>query len=156
MPRVCSICTHLARSAIDNDLETGQSLRDIAAHYGFSKSVVDRHKASHLPAHLAQDGADLKAAFQATRQADRWHYMQLRKNARAAMRAFEGWGSIRSPEEWQTACEDASKRYQSGRFLIERLEARITRLESDLHQIYRSLGQHDAKIEILEKHGDHE
>jgi hypothetical protein len=41
-------------------------------------------------------------------------------------------------------------------FLIERLEARITRLESDLHQIYRSLGQHDAKIEILEKHGDHE
>jgi len=41
-------------------------------------------------------------------------------------------------------------------FLIERLEARITRLESDLQQIYRSLGQHDAKIEILEKHGDHE
>jgi hypothetical protein len=39
------------------------------------------------------------------------------------MRAFEGWGQIRSPEEWQAACEDAGKRYQSGRFLIERLGA---------------------------------
>jgi hypothetical protein len=39
------------------------------------------------------------------------------------MRAMQGWGCIRSPEEWQTACEDARKRYQSGRFIIERLGA---------------------------------
>jgi hypothetical protein len=39
------------------------------------------------------------------------------------MRAFEGWGQIRSAEEWQAACEDAAKRYQSGRFLLERLGA---------------------------------
>jgi hypothetical protein len=123
MPRLCTICTHPARAAIDDGLEAGQSLRDVAGQYLLSKSSLDRHKVSHLPAHLARDGADLKAAFQAARQADRWHYMQLRKHARAAMRAFEGWGSIRSPEEWQAACEDARKRYQSGRFLIERLGA---------------------------------
>jgi hypothetical protein len=39
------------------------------------------------------------------------------------MRAFEGWGQIRSEEEWQAACEDAAERYQSGRFLLERLGA---------------------------------
>src|SRR5919108_3542686 len=116
MPRVCTICIHPARAAIDDGLEAGQSLRDISGQYGLSKSAVDRHRGSHLPAHLAQDGADLTAEFQAARQADRWRYHQLRKHARAAMRAFEGW-KIQTPEEWQTACEDASKRYQSGRFL---------------------------------------
>jgi hypothetical protein len=123
MPRVCSICTHPARAAIDNGLETGQSLRDIAAQFGFSKSAVDRHRGSHPPAALAQEGADLKAEFQAARQADRWHYTQLRKSARAVMRAMQGWGCIRSAEEWQAVCDDASQRYQSGRFLIERLGA---------------------------------
>jgi hypothetical protein len=37
------------------------------------------------------------------------------------IRAFAGWGQIHSEEEWQAACEDAAKRYQSGRFLLERL-----------------------------------
>jgi hypothetical protein len=98
-------------------------VRAISGQYGLSKSAVDRHRGSHLPAHLAQEGADLKAEFQAARQADRWHSHQLRKNARAAMRAFDGWGKIRSAEEWQAACDDASKRYRSGRFVIERLGA---------------------------------
>jgi hypothetical protein len=123
MPRVCTICTHPARAAIDDGLDAGQSLRDVASRYALSKSAIDRHRGSHLPAALARDGADLKAEFQAARQADRWHYTQLRRNARAAVKAFEGWGSIRSPEDWQAACEDAGKRYQSGRFLIERLGA---------------------------------
>src|SRR6266511_2257961 len=123
MPRVCTICTHPARAAIDNGLEMGQSLRDIAAHYGFSKSAVDRHRGSHVSAALAQGEADLKTEFQAARQADRWHSNALRKNARAVMRATEGWGHIRSVEEWQAECEDARKRYQSGRFLIEGLGA---------------------------------
>jgi hypothetical protein len=39
------------------------------------------------------------------------------------MRVFEGWGQIPSEEEWQAACEDAAERYQSGRFLLERLGA---------------------------------
>jgi hypothetical protein len=123
MPRVCTICIHPARVAIDDGLEAGQSLRHISGQYGLRKSAVHRHRSSHLPERLAQDGADLKAEFQAARQADRWHYTQLRKHARAVMHAMEGWGRIRSPEEWQAACEDAAERYQSGRFLIERLGA---------------------------------
>jgi hypothetical protein len=99
MPRVCSICTHPARAAIDNGLETEQSLRDVAARYGFSKSAVDRHRGSHLPAHLAQEGVDFEASVQAAFQADRWHRQQLRRNARAVMRAMQGWGRIRSAEE---------------------------------------------------------
>jgi hypothetical protein len=123
MPRVCTICTHPARAAIDDGLEAGQSLRDVAGQYSLSKSALDRHKVSHLPARLAQDGADLKAEFQAARQADRWRYHQLRKSARTVVRAMQGWGCIQSPEEWQAACADARKRYQSGRFLLERLGA---------------------------------
>jgi hypothetical protein len=123
MARPCSICIHPAHQAIDDGLVAGQPLRTISGQYGLSKSSIDRHKVSHLPGRLAPEGADLKAEFQAARQADRWHYTQLRKHARAAVKAFEGWGSIRSPEEWQTVCEDASQRYQSGRFLLERLGA---------------------------------
>jgi hypothetical protein len=123
MPCVCSVCNHQARVAIDNDLEAGQSLRAIAAQYGFSKSAVDRHRGSHLPAALEPDRADLEREFHAARQADHRQFQALRKSARAAMRAFEGWGQIHSVEEWQVTCEDAAKRYQSGRFLLERLGA---------------------------------
>jgi hypothetical protein len=123
MPRMCSVCKHPARIVIDDRLEAGQPLRNVAGQYSLSKSSLDRHKIGHIPSHRAQEGADLKAEFQAARQADRWHYTQLRKNARAVMRAMQGWGQIRSPEEWQAACEDAAKRYQSGRFLLERLGA---------------------------------
>ncbi len=123
MPRLCTICTHPELVTIDEGLVTGQSLRAISAAYGVSKSAVDRHKESHLPAVLTQDGADLKAEFQAARQADHTQYHELRKNARAVMRAMQGWGLIRSEEEWQATCEDARKSYQSGRFLLERLGA---------------------------------
>jgi hypothetical protein len=90
---------------------------------GLSIRAVDRHKGSHVRALLAQNDADLAAEFQAARQADYRQYHDLRGNARAVMRAFEGWGQIPSEEEWQAAVEDAAKRYQSGRFLLERLGA---------------------------------
>jgi hypothetical protein len=84
---------------------------------------VDRHKDSHLPALHDQERTDLEREFQAARQDDYRQYQELRKNARAVTRAFEGWGQIRSAEAWQATCEDARERYQSGRFLIERLGA---------------------------------
>ncbi len=59
MPRLRTICTHPARVTIDDGLVTGQSLRAISAEYGVSKSAVDRHKESHLPTPLTQQGADL-------------------------------------------------------------------------------------------------
>jgi len=33
----------------------------------------------------------------------------------------------------------------------DRIETRLERIESDLREFYRTLGQHDAKIENLEK-----
>jgi hypothetical protein len=123
MPRLCTICTHPARLAINDGLIAGQSVRWISGQYGLRKSAVHRHRGSHLPAAVAQAGADLAAEFQAARQADHRRYQALRNNARAVMRAFEGWGQIPSEEAWLAACEDAAKRYQSGRFLLERLGA---------------------------------
>jgi hypothetical protein len=59
MPRECSVCTHPARMTIDDRLEAGHSLRDIAGHYTLTKSGLHRHKASHMP--LADDVTDLEA-----------------------------------------------------------------------------------------------
>jgi hypothetical protein len=123
MPRLCTICIHPARQVIDDGLIAGQSLRQISGQFGLSKSAVDRHQDNHLPTHVAQEDAGLAAEFQAARQADHRQYQELRKHGRAVMRAFEGWGQIRSAEAWQATCEDASKHYQSGRFLLERLGA---------------------------------
>jgi hypothetical protein len=123
MPRLCTICTHPARATIDDGLETGQSLRAISAEHEVSKSAVDRHKESHLPAHHTGDRAVLEAEVHAARQADQERVKQLRWNARAVMRAMQGWGQIRGEEGWGTICHDAQERYQSGRFLLERLGA---------------------------------
>jgi hypothetical protein len=123
MPRLCTMCIHPDRTAIDDGLVAGQSLRTVSGQFGLSKSSIDRHKGSHLPALRGQDGADLAREFQAARQADQQRSKQLRRDARAVMRAMQGWRDVRTVEEWQAACEDAGKRYQSGRFLIERLGA---------------------------------
>jgi hypothetical protein len=92
MACLCSLCTHPARATIDDGLVTGQSLKALSAAYGVSKSAVDRHKESHLPAALTQDGADLEREFHAAQQADRQRSQQLRWNARAVMRAMQGVG----------------------------------------------------------------
>jgi hypothetical protein len=123
MPRLCSICTHPARATIDDSLVAGQSVRDISGQYGLSKSAVDRHKLSHVPTALAQQGADLETEVRAVRQAHRWQAQQLRNHAWAVMRAMQGWGQTRSVAAWQATCQDARKRYRAGRFLIERLGA---------------------------------
>lgn len=54
MPRVCTICAHEEREAIDKALLNGGSFRDIAGQFTVSRSALDRHKASHLMEHLAQ------------------------------------------------------------------------------------------------------
>jgi hypothetical protein len=48
MPRTCTICTHPERAAIDKALVDGQAYRDIAGHYGTSKTALQRHKEDHL------------------------------------------------------------------------------------------------------------
>ncbi len=50
MPRVCKICTHDQREAIERALVNGTPLRDIAGQFGISRSALDRHKENHLAA----------------------------------------------------------------------------------------------------------
>ncbi len=68
MPHVCSVCTHPARMTIDDRLEAGHSLRDIAGQYTLTKSGLHRHKVSHIP--VAQDVTDLEARLQAAQQTE--------------------------------------------------------------------------------------
>lgn len=44
MPRVCTICQHKARSAIDKAIISRQSNRSIAAQFAVSRTSVQRHK----------------------------------------------------------------------------------------------------------------
>ena len=54
MARVCTVCTHPEREAIDRALVAGMgSYRDIAGQYGVSKGALERHNTEHIPADLA-------------------------------------------------------------------------------------------------------
>lgn len=49
MPRVCTVCAHPDRAAVDTALATGDgSIRRVAAQYGLSATSVRRHQAAHL------------------------------------------------------------------------------------------------------------
>lgn len=125
MPRRCTICDHPTREAIDQALVAGQPLRDIAGHYRLSKSALARHKESHAPPALIQDTDDLETRLQKARAEDQRLYTHLLWDARAVMRAMEGWGGsdLQTEAGWRKACEEAHQSYHSGRFLIERLGA---------------------------------
>lgn len=64
MTRVCTVCTHSAREAIDAALVTGGTLRTIADRWQVSKTALLRHRGEHLPAHLtrAKDAAEVASA----------------------------------------------------------------------------------------------
>jgi len=50
MPRVCTVCTHPEREAIDLALAgKDASKRRIAAQYGVSETAIRRHRGDHLP-----------------------------------------------------------------------------------------------------------
>jgi hypothetical protein len=53
-PRSCSVCTHEERPAIDHALVDGHSAHARAARYQLSHDAVSRHKATHVPEHLAK------------------------------------------------------------------------------------------------------
>jgi hypothetical protein len=48
MPRVCSICTHVDRLAIETALGSGTPLRTIAARWSVSKTALLRHRGRHM------------------------------------------------------------------------------------------------------------
>lgn len=49
MPRVCTVCTHKKRKAIDRELVAGTTFRNIAKRYGLSITALVRHRDDHLP-----------------------------------------------------------------------------------------------------------
>jgi hypothetical protein len=54
MPRVCTICTHPEREAINAALIANEPYRLIAERYGTSAAALTRHKAEHLPIALSK------------------------------------------------------------------------------------------------------
>jgi hypothetical protein len=54
MPRTCSICTHPERAAIEAAIVAGTPIRDIALRQHVGVMAVQRHKAEHIPASIAQ------------------------------------------------------------------------------------------------------
>jgi hypothetical protein len=63
MPRVCTVCTHPGRPAIDMALVNRKPFRTIADQFRVSKSALIRHHDEHLPATLAKaHAADETAA----------------------------------------------------------------------------------------------
>jgi hypothetical protein len=54
MPRVCKICVHADREAIDRALVAGAAIRGLSALYRVSEDSIARHKATHIPEALAK------------------------------------------------------------------------------------------------------
>jgi hypothetical protein len=70
------------------------------------------------------DGETDWALFQAEyerRLAER--HERLMGDARAAYRAMDGWGTVKSREDWEQTVERARDEYDQGAFLIDRLGA---------------------------------
>jgi hypothetical protein len=70
MPRVCSVCSHPDRAAIDKALVAGTPCREIAALYRVSPDAVERHAANHLPQAMtkAKEEEDVAHAIDIVRQ----------------------------------------------------------------------------------------
>lgn len=62
MPRVCSVCTHPQRAAIDTALVAGDALRGLSALYRVSEDALARHRDSHLPTRLVKAQAAQEVA----------------------------------------------------------------------------------------------
>lgn len=70
MPRVCTVCAHEERPAIDRALVGGTACREVAALYRVSADSVERHAAKHLPKMLvdARHAADDERALDVIKQ----------------------------------------------------------------------------------------
>src|SRR5215217_3462598 len=80
MPRVCTICSHDARDAIEDAFIAGTPKTRIAAHYGVKEQAVRYHVREHLPALLAL-ARDAERAARADTLLDRLEALQSRTEA---------------------------------------------------------------------------
>lgn len=92
MPRVCTICTHPERAAIDAALLAGVPFRHIAARTDTSTSALQRHKEEHLPVALVR----AKEAEDATHADDLLAQVRgLQSRALAILDTAEAAGELR-------------------------------------------------------------
>ncbi|SRR5579871_765188 len=63
MPRICTVCCHPQRDAIDAAIIAGEPYRRIATHFETSEAAIRRHRA-HLSSAMAraQDARDVARA----------------------------------------------------------------------------------------------
>jgi hypothetical protein len=66
MPRTCTICQHPKRADIDKALVDGEPYRSIAKRFDTSDQAMYRHKAEHIPEHLAHAEAAKEVASATT------------------------------------------------------------------------------------------
>jgi hypothetical protein len=77
MPRVCTICSHESRDAIEDAFIAGMPKRRIATRYGVGEKSVRHHIREHLPALLAL-ARDAEQASRADSLLDRIEALQGR------------------------------------------------------------------------------
>jgi hypothetical protein len=93
VPRVCTICTHPDRPAIDQALVNHRPYRDIARHFAVSKDAAVRHHDDHLPETLTK----AKAAEDVAHADDLLAQVQgLRSKSMALLLKAEQAGDIRT------------------------------------------------------------
>jgi hypothetical protein len=70
MPRLCTVCSHPERAAIDQALVGGRSTYELAALYRVSPDALSRHNAAHVPAALvkAREAEDVGQAIDIVKQ----------------------------------------------------------------------------------------
>ena len=93
MPRVCTICTHAEREAINAALVDSIAYRTIADRYGLSHQALMRHKAEHLPSLLVKSEEAKEVAH-----ADDlvWQIKQLRNKAISILGKAETAGDLKT------------------------------------------------------------
>ncbi len=93
MPRVCTICTHPEREAINAALVANEPYRTIADRYGLSHQALMRHKAEHLPSIMVKSEEAREVAH-----ADDlvWQIKQLRNKAISILGKAETAGDLKT------------------------------------------------------------
>jgi hypothetical protein len=93
MPRVCTICTHPEREAINAALVDSIAYRTIADRYGLSHQALMRHKAEHLPSIMVKSEEAREVAH-----ADDlvWQIKQLRNKAIGILGKAEKAGDLKT------------------------------------------------------------
>ena len=93
MPRICTVCEHPEKNAIDRALVGSVSNRSVASLYDVSEAAVRRHKANHLPAKLvmAEKAAEVVEANNLLRQVG-----DLQRRALAILDKAEETGELRT------------------------------------------------------------